>query len=147
MNEDFTYIPNPDYDPTKPADIDGNFSVVIDQTRGLAQHIAEKVLLPLLQDRPIEEALQVLAIHRLAPPDWLAERILSEMQPRRNAPTFDRIFQIVTEVERRKAKGAAAGVAMDLDWLAEDVRISPATLDRYLAAYRKYLKESEDRLE
>lgn len=143
MNEDFAYCPNPSHDPNDP----NSYPEMIDPTRGLAQRIAEKVLLPTLQDRPIEEALQVLAIHRLAPPDWMAERILNELHPRKNAPTFERILQVVIEVERRKAEAGRVGKAMDLDWLADEAGISPATLDRYLKAYRKYTKEVEDRMD
>jgi len=147
MNEDFAHRPNPSYDPTKPFGVDGNFPDVMDQTRGLAQRIAEKVMLPMLRERPIEEALQVLAIHRLAPPDWLAERILNEMQPRKNAPTFERVFRVINEVQFRKAEAARAGVAMSLEWLADEAGISPATLDRYMTIYRNYIKEAEDRME
>lgn len=142
MDEDFAYRPNPAYDPTKPFGVAGNFPDEIDPTRGLAQRIAERVTLPLLRDRPIEEALQVIAIHRLAPPDWLADRMLNELKPRANAPTMEKVFSTATAVNVRRADAARAGTTISLDELSEEVGIAPATLDRYIAQYKAWLERS-----
>jgi hypothetical protein len=139
MHENFDYRPNPAYDPTKPLGVAGNFPDEIDPTRGLAQKIAERVTLPLLRERPIAEALRVIALHRLAPPEWLAERMLNELKPRANAPTMDGIFAAVTAMNNRKADAARAGTTLNLDALAEDLGMSPATLDRCIAQYKAWL--------
>jgi hypothetical protein len=140
MNEDFVYRHNPAYDPNDP----NSYPEMIDPTRGLAPRIAERVALPLLRDRPIEEALQVIAIHRIAPPEWLAERMLNELKPRANAPTLAKVFVAMTAMADRRAKAAQVGTTLNLEELADEVGVSQATLDRYIAQYKAWIAAAEE---
>jgi hypothetical protein len=110
------YKPNPDYNPDLPEFSEGpdgffpsNMREIVDKTAGLAlalgkielEYLREKTL----NDREgaLNDCLLLLAIHRIPPPDWLAEKLLAALpKPRSNALTIKNIISEVTEANRLK---------------------------------------------
>jgi hypothetical protein len=145
-DEDFQYIPNPNYDPDQPGeggpdDLDlSNMPVFMDMTRGLALTFGKRKL-ESLRDRKgaLNDCLRLLAIHRLPPPDWLAEKMLAKLpKSRSNALTIEHIISKVTEADRLKQEEGCNKYAQ-----ADRLGMSHANLTKWRALYEAWLDKME----
>lgn len=141
---DFKIMPNPQYDPEKPFGPD-NFPDMIDPTTGLALEFG-RIELEYLRETggSLNECLRVIALHRLAPPEWLAERMLAELpnKPRENGLMIDRIVGVAQEADRLKREEG-----LDKYQQAERLGMSHATLSRWRTVCKRWRQFQIERME
>ena len=143
-DEDFKYRPNPNFDPEGPLGPE-NLPDFGDPTVGMARTFGKINLEFLRQEKgALNDCLRLLAIHRLPPPDWLAERMLTELPKAKQARarTLERAFKIVTEAGRLKREKN-----FNREQQAEALNISKTALDDMRAICKQYKEFLEDNQE
>jgi len=150
-DEDFQYIPNPNYDPDRPGP-DGpdsldlsNMPPIRDMTRGMDLTFGKLQLEYLCQEKgALNDCLRLLAKHRMSPPDWLAERMLAELPKgtRVGARTLERALDIVAKAEQLKREKN-----FNREQQASALNISKTVLDDMRAICKSYKEFLEDNQE
>lgn len=143
-------LPNPDYDPAAPLS-ESNFPDIVDPLCGWARWGCWWIDLPILEEeyaaaKPnsragvLNEALQLIALHQVAPPPWLAAAMLEKfkVKPRANTATdVEKAHKVKMDVEKIRAKRS-----LSIEKIADLRLLGPhmnrSKLNRQLKIYREH---------